>query len=718
MENGQLEHLYYGKSIKYLDHYDRFIERSYRPVSVGEFTGDLIHSLESIKQEFPSSGSGDFREPAVEILQEDGSHVMEFRYSSFEVLAGKPYIPNLPATFCKDSQDAQTLRITLTDDLTGATAILTYTIFNNLPVIARSVSITNLGEDPIRVNRLMSASLDLPDSEFEIIQLSGAWGRERHLSRRPIRPGIQAIGSTRGISSHVHNPFLLLCRPGTQEHWGEAYAVNLVYSGNFLALAEVDAYSITRLQAGVHPDKFCWTLNPGECFYSPEAILVYSDRGFNGVSQAYHSLYNKHLIRGNWAELERPVLMNNWEGTYFDFTEQQILEIARQASELGIELMVLDDGWFGRRNDDTSSLGDWFVNPDKLPNGISYLAEQINRLGMKFGLWFEPEMVSPDSHIHRDHPEWVVGAPGRTRKQGRHQYVLDFSQPEVVNYLFDLMDEVLSSANIEYVKWDMNRCISEAYSSGLGSDRQGEFFHRYIMGVYALYDKLIAKHPKILFESCASGGGRFDPGMLYYAPQTWTSDNSEAIERLKIQYGTSMAYPLSTMGAHVSSIPNHQIGRTAPLQTRGHVAFFGVLGYELNPLQLTDSDRKIIKEQIQTYKRYRRLISKGTFYRLQSPFEGNEIAWMTVDDNADQALVGWYQVLSRPNEPYWRLRLTALCPEEIYYVEELNSYYSGSELMNVGLLLTPHPSDHQDFNIIEKWDFASRMFTLIKKSLK
>lgn len=715
MGNGHLEHLYYGKTIKYLNGFGRLIERSYRPVSVGEFSGDLVTSLESIKQEFPSSGSGDFREPAVEILQEDGSHVMEFRYQGFEVSAGKPALPGLPATFCKEPHDAETLKITLTDDLTGAAAVLTYTIFSHLPVITRSVSVRNSGGQTLEINRLMSASLDLPDSKFELLHLSGAWGRENHLHRTPVRPGVQAVGSTRGISSHVHNPFLLLARPETQEHSGEAYAVNLVYSGNFLALAEVDAYSTTRLMAGIHPEKFCWTLEPGGSFYSPEAVLVYSGSGFNGVSQAFHRLYNQHLIRGSWADRERPVLINNWEGTYFDFTEDKILSIARKASELGIELMVLDDGWFGRRNDDTTSLGDWFVNPDKLPHGMTYLAEQINRLGMKFGLWFEPEMVSPGAHIMREHPEWVVGTPGRTRKQGRNQYVLDFSRPEVVEYLFRLMDDVLSSANIEYVKWDMNRCISEAYSLELGRERQGEFFHRYILGVYALYDKLIAKHPGILFESCASGGGRFDPGMLYYAPQTWTSDDSEAIERLKIQYGTSMAYPLSAMGAHVSSIPNHQVGRTAPLQTRGHVAFFGVFGYELDPLKLTDEECAIIKEQIQTYKQHRRLITQGTFYRLQSPFEGNETAWMTVDADAEHALVGWYQVLSRPNEPYLRLKLTALEPEGIYYVEELDSCYSGSELMHIGLLLTPPLPEDLNFNVMEKRDFASRLFTLTKR---
>ncbi|MGS5020136.1 alpha-galactosidase [Paenibacillus polymyxa] len=716
MENGQLEHLYYGKKMEYLGQYDRFIERSYRSVSVGEFDGDLVTSLESIKQEFPSSGSGDFREPAVEIIQEDGSHIMEFIFDRYEVITGKPKIPHLPATFCKEADEAETLLITLTDSLTGAVAVLAYTIFSELPVITRSVSITNSGNSTLRVNRLMSMSLDLPDSEYEFVHLSGAWGRERHVERTPLRPGVQSIGSTRGISSHIHNPFMALAKPGSQEHQGEVYAVNLVYSGNFLAQAEVDSYSTTRLSLGIHPDKFCWTLKPGECFYSPEAVMVYSQNGLNGMSQAFHRLYNKHLIRSSWAERERPVLINNWEGTYFDFTEKKIVDMAKKASELGIELFVLDDGWFGQRNNDTSSLGDWFENREKLPNGISNLAKKINELGMKFGLWFEPEMVNSDSHIMREHPDWVVGTPGRKRKHGRHQYVLDYSQPPVVNYLFKLMDDVLSSAHIEYVKWDMNRCISEAYSLSLGKERQGEFFHRYVLGVYALYEKLITKYPEILFESCASGGGRFDPGMLYYAPQTWTSDDSEAIERLKIQYGTSMAYPLSSMGAHVSTIPNHQVGRTAPLQTRSNVAYFGVFGYELDPLALTEEECNIIKKQIQLYKRHQRLVTQGTFYRLLSPFEKNETAWMTIDAEREHALVGWYQVLSRPNAAYSRLKLIGLDEKAVYFVEELDRRFTGSELMNIGLILTPPYQADQDFNIAEKYDFSSQLFTLTKET--
>ncbi|GIO86687.1 alpha-galactosidase [Paenibacillus faecis] len=714
MENGQLEHLYYGPALRYLGNAGRFVERSYRPVSVGEFTGDLVTSLDSIKQEFPSSGSGDFREAALEILQGDGSHIMEFQYAGYEIQSGKPPLSELPATFVTDSGEAETLIVKLVDRLTQAEAALKYTIYRDLPVITRSVAVTNGGDQGLKINRLMSASFDLPEDRFEFIQLSGAWGRERHLYRTPLRPGVQAVGSTRGASGHFHNPMVMLAKPDTTEHGGEVYSLNLVYSGNFLAQVEVDNYGTSRFMIGIHPDKFCWLLHPGETFHAPEAVMVYSSSGLNAMSQTYHKLYNNHLIRGEAARKERPVLLNNWEGTYFDFNEEKILAIAKAAADLGIELLVLDDGWFGTRNDDTTSLGDWFVNGDKLPNGLKYLAGEINKLGMKFGLWFEPEMVNEASRLMQAHPDWVVGTPNRKRKQGRHQYVLDFSRPEVVEGIFEQMDRVLSSANIEYVKWDMNRNISEAYSLSLGSDRQGEFFHRYILGVYRLYDKLVRQYPHILFESCASGGGRFDPGMLYYAPQTWTSDDSDAVERLKIQYGTSMAYPLSSMGAHVSSVPNHQVGRITPLHTRANAAYFGVFGYELDPVALTAEEREAIKTQIRFYKRYRKLLTGGDFFRLQSPFEENETAWMTVNAERGEAIVGWYQVLSVPNEAYKRLKLKGLIPEAVYHVEELGQSYSGGELMHVGLLLTPPWKEGVSYNVMDKGDFASRLFTLRK----
>jgi alpha-galactosidase len=714
MENGQLEQLYYGKKVNFIDNCKRLIERSYRSVSVGEFEGDLITSLESVKQEYPSFGIGDFREAALEIELENGSHVMEFTYNGYEILSGKMDIPDLPATFVNEPSEATALQIKLKDDLTQTELLLNYTIFEEYPVIARSASIVNHGDQTLMIKRMMSANYDLPDSDYEFIHLSGAWGRERHLYRTQLRPGIQAVGSTRGASSHIHNPFLLLARKTTTEHTGEAYSMNLVYSGNFLGQVDVDPYQISRVMIGIHPSNFKWVLSPGGAFHTPEAILVYSDAGFNKMSQTYHRLYNHHLIRGKFAKNERPVLINNWEGTYFDFNEEKILNIAEKASKLGVELLVLDDGWFGNRNSDTTSLGDWFVNKGKLPNGLGYLAKKINDLGMKFGLWFEPEMANSDSRIMKEHPEWVVGTPNRKRKHGRHQFVLDFSQDEVVEHVFKLMDNILSEANIEYIKWDMNRNISEVYSYGLKAKAQGEFFHRYILGVYKLYEKLINKYPNILFESCASGGGRYDPGMLYYAPQTWTSDDSDAIERLKIQYGTSFAYPISSIGSHVSACPNHQVGRMTPLDTRANVAYFGTFGYELDPCVLDKQESEEIQKQLDYYKKHRQLLTNGDFYRLLSPFEGNETAWMVVDVEKENAVVGWYQVLSCPNEAYKRVKLTGLLETAIYYIHELDENYSGSELMNMGITLTPKIDDHVDTNISDKKDFSSRIFTLEK----
>ncbi|NEW00637.1 alpha-galactosidase [Bacillus megaterium] len=714
MENGQLEHLYYGKKIDYRGDYKRFIERSYRPVSIGEFTGDLVTSLESIKQEYSSFGSGDFRECSIDIELENGSHIMEFKYIDHEISTGKPVIPDMPSTFVNNTNEAATLQIRLKDGLTQAELLLNYTIFKEFPVITRSASIVNFGKQTLMIKRMMSASYDLPESNYDFIHLSGAWGRERHIHKTPLRPGVQSIGSTRGSSGHSHNPFLLLASKNTSEHTGEVYSMNLVYSGNFLAQVDVDSYQVSRAIIGIHPNKFCWELNPGTSFYTPEAILVYTDEGLNQMSQTYHNLYNKHLIRGKYIGNERPVLMNNWEGTYLDFNEEKIINMAEKASQLGVELFVLDDGWFGKRDTDTTSLGDWFVNEEKLPSGIGYLAAKINELGMKFGLWFEPEMTNIDSHIMVKYPDWVVGTPNRQRKQGRHQYVLDFSQDEVVDYLFTLMDRILSSANIEYIKWDMNRCITEAYSSALSETAQGEFFHRYILGVYKLYEKLIQKYPNILFESCASGGGRFDPGMLYYAPQTWASDDSDAIERLKIQYGTSYVYPISSIGSHVSSIPNHQVGRFTPLNTRANVAYFGTFGYELDPSTLDIQESNEIKKQINYYKKHRWLITKGDFYRLLSPFEGNETAWSVVDKKKENAIVGWYQTLSVPNENYKRVKLIGLNDTTNYYIEELDTTYSGSELMNMGLTLTPKIDGSIDFYVSDKQDFSSRLFTLTK----
>ena len=558
----------------------------------------------------------------------------------------------------------------------------------------------------------MSLCLDLPDSGYDMIQFSGAWARERYPKTRRLEQGIQSVGSIRGNSSHNHNPFMILKRPTADEFQGEVIGFSLIYSGNFLAQVEVDTYDTARVLLGIHPHCFDWKLDPSEEFQTPEAVMVYTDQGLNHLSQTFHRLYQKRLARGYWRDRVRPILINNWEATYFDFTEDKLVEIAEKARECGVELFVLDDGWFGKRCGEQAGLGDWVANPDRLKNGITGLAQRIEDLGMKFGLWFEPEMVNKDSDLYREHPDWIIQAPGRRNSHGRYQYVLDFSRKEVVDRIYEMMDKILSEAKVSYIKWDMNRSITECYSVALPPDRQGEVYHRYILGVYDLYERLTSKFPQILFESCASGGGRFDPGMLYYAPQCWTSDDSDAVERIKIQYGTSYCYPVSSMGTHVSVVPNHQINRITPLDTRANVAYFGTFGYELDLNTLTADEQEEVKGQIAFMKQYRQLFQFGTFYRLQSPFEHNTSAWMVVSDDGKEAIVGWYRVLNGVNLPYTRLRLKGLCEDLPYKVDGESGIHYGSELMNAGLITTDASSGQAQGNEEMCRDFESRLYIL------
>jgi alpha-galactosidase len=588
-------------------------------------------------------------------------------------------------------------------------------------VITRAVRLRNIGSEQLTVRCAMSASLDLPDADWEMVQLSGAWARECHVRTRRLEAGSQAIGSLRGASGHEHNPFLALKREHTTEEAGEAYGLSLVYSGNFLAEAEVDQYQTTRLRIGINPEGFAWALDPGTEFCTPEAALAFSEAGLGALSDAYHGLYRDRLARGVWRDAPRPIVLNNWEATYYDFDEARLLEIATAARDLGVEMFVLDDGWFGRRDSDASSLGDWTANKAKLPGGVEGIARQIEALGLRFGIWIEPEMVSQRSQLFVDHPDWAVGVPTRPHTEGRNQLVLDMARREVVDYLFGVLSDLLGHASISYVKWDMNRNITEPFSPSLPAARQGEFFHRYILGVYDLYERLTRAFPQVLFESCASGGGRFDPGMLQFAPQAWTSDDTDAIERLRIQWGTSLCYPLSSMAAHVSAIPNHQTGRSTPLATRAAVAFFGVLGYELDPAALTDEEREAVSGQIAYYKARRDLFQRGRFVRLKSPFEGdgNETAWMTVSADAKRAVVGHYRVLNGPQRGRERLRLRGLDPKASYRVsvwpagdDPISAANSGvrggDELMRIGLLVAPeNPVDSRSVG-----DFAARHFDL------
>ncbi|MCI9080832.1 MAG: alpha-galactosidase [Lachnospiraceae bacterium] len=712
LKNGQLGHLYYGKRIHDRENLSDLLELAARPMSSCSFPEDKIFSLEHIKQELPGFGTGDYRSPAVEICQQNGSRISDFQYQSHRIDGGKPELAGLPATYVENQQEASTLVINLQDSVTGIRAELFYTIFAEGGILAKSICYHNEGLQTVQLERAMSLCLDLPDCDYEWVQLSGAWSRERHVRTRKLTMGIQSIGSLRGHSSHQHNPFVVLKRPCATEQQGEAIGVSFIYSGNFLMQAEVDAHDNTRVLVGIHPDAFSWRLEAGESFQTPEAVMVYTDQGLNHMSQTFHRLYQKRLARGKWRDQARPILINNWEATYFDFTEDKLIQIARKAKECGVELFVLDDGWFGARSSDHAGLGDWVANSDRLPQGIAGIAQRVEDLGMKFGLWFEPEMVNEDSDLYRMHPDWILSAPERVKSHGRYQYVLDFSRKEVVDVIYEMMAKILSEAKVSYIKWDMNRSITECFSFGLPPERQGEVYHRYILGVYDLYERLTREFPEILFESCASGGGRFDPGMLYYAPQGWTSDDTDAAERMKIQYGTSMCYPVSSMGSHVSMIPNHQVNRQTPLHTRANVAYFGTFGYELDLNRLTEEEIQEVKQQIVFMKEYRTLLQFGTFYRLKSPFEGNEMAWMVVSQDKRTAVVGWYRIMNVVNGCFTRLRLQGLEADLCYRNSQSGSLCYGDELMNLGLSTTDATAGEVAAGEESCTDYESRIYLL------
>ncbi len=689
LPNGAMGNLYFGKRIRHKEDFSYLLEGGSRSLAVYTKEQDYFFSPQYSRMEYPCEGTGDFREPAFELRQENGSRITHFQYSSHRIYKGKEKLEGLPALYVEAAPEAESLEIRLTDEALNLDCILKYSIFRDFPAITRSVNFSNRGEERVVLERVLSASVDFADSAYESVQLSGAWARERSVVVRTLEQGLQGIGSRRGSSSAEQNPFLAIKRPHTNERSGEVYGFSLIYSGNHIEQAEVDTCGMTRVQIGIHPDGFEWPLNRGESFQSPEAVLVYSEQGLNGMSQVFHKLYRTRLVRGYWRDRERPILINNWEATGPEFTEEKLIEIAIKGRELGIELFVLDDGWFGNREDDCRGLGDWYVkNRDKLPGGIQGIAEKINGLGMKFGLWFEPEMVNKDSDLYRSHPDWILCPPERTPSPSRNQYVLDFSRSEVVDYIYRMMEAVLSEAPVSYVKWDMNRYMTECYSRAKKPQDQGKVMHQYILGVYGLYERLIQRFPEILFESCSSGGARYDPGMLYYAPQVWTSDDTDAIERIKIQYGTSYVYPLSTMGAHVSEVPNQQVGRVTPFETRANVAMFGVFGYELDLSRLREGEARMVRSQIMFAKRHRRLIMTGDFYRLSSPFQGNDGAWMVVSEDKREALVGWYRISGIPNGGWIRVKLAGLDPERDYILDSDESVlYGGDELMNVGMVI-------------------------------
>lgn len=712
IEDGSLGQLYYGPKIPFKDDYANLNTREEHDCTNTRTDEDVEFQAELLKQEYAGLGKGDYRYPAFQITYPNGSRTSEFQYRDYELKDGKARLTGLPSTFADDSNDSQTLTVKLADG--DLELQLHYTIFADEDVIVRSTTFVNHGKT-VFLNRALSAQLDLPDANYDFIQFAGSWSRERHLHRSHLRPGTQSISSLRTASSHQENPFFMLARPHTDNNQGAVFGFNFVYSGNFLDSVEVDQFDTTRVLIGINPDEFGWKLNSGDSFQTPEVIFSYTDNGFNALSQQLGAFYAQHLINPHFAHQERPILINNWEATFMDFTEDKLMPIVERAKELGIEMFVLDDGWFGHRDDDRSSLGDWFVDEKKFNHGIAGFAKRVHDLDMKFGLWFEPEMISIDSKLYQTHPEWMIKTPGRGQTPGRHQFVLDMSRQEVVDYLFGLMSHIIQDAKLDYIKWDMNRNITEMYGADLPADQQLEFSHRYILGVYDLYDRLTKAFPDVLFESCASGGGRFDLGMMYYAPQAWCSDDTDAIERIKIQDGTSYGYTPSMWGAHVSAVPNDQVGRLTSIDTRAKVAYFGAFGYELDVTELSDEEQATIKQQVAFYKQYRKLFQFGTFYRLETPDTSDNVyGWETVSHDKQTAIGMRYQILNGANPAYIRYYFKGLDPERHYTVNDGSEVFSGAELMNAGYfvprvmnrLQSPKvPSDfHADMFIVKAVD--------------
>lgn len=682
---GFLEHWHWGAPMRAqgLGTLRPRVPRAFQATTAG--VKDPAFALDLLPGEYPFAGSGDFRPAAVEVEDAEGARVLSLRYRGHEIRRGKPGLPGLPATYVEKRGEADTLQVRLGDEAGEIEVVLVYTVFRDHAALARSARIENRGSRPVRILRALSASVDFTETaDWRWLHLSGTWARERQVEIAALRPGLQAVESRRGASSHQHNPFLALLAPGADEVGGEVRGFSLVYSGNFHAGVELDAFGGTRAQIGLNPAGFSWVLEPGENFQTPEAVLVYSGEGLGGMSRVYHRLYRTRLCRGHWRDRPRPVLINNWEATWFDFDERRLLDLARRARRLGVELFVLDDGWFGRRDDDRSSLGDWHEHPRRLPRGLEGLVRKLDRLGLGFGLWFEPEMVSPDSDLYRAHPDWCLHVPGRSRSPARSQLVLDFSRPEVVEAIYARMAAVLRRVPVRYVKWDMNRHLTEVASAGRAPARQAETAHRHILGLYWFLERLTREFPRILFENCSGGGGRFDPGMLHYMPQTWTSDNTDAVDRLGIQHGTSLVYPLSSMGAHVSCVPNHLTGRTTPLLTRALAATTGAFGLELDLAKCSRDDLAGLRDHITRYRRWRRLLATGELHRLKDP-AGGAAAWMVVSADAREALVFHVGILGAGNGSRQRLRLRGLRAEWRYRDRASGVVWGGDALMAHGL---------------------------------
>lgn len=710
LENGNAGQLYYGPQIPVKKDYPNLASREEHDCTNTLTVDQSDFQLELIKQEYAGLGKGDYRYPAYQITYPNGSRTSEFEYTGYEVVDGKERLKNMPSAFDDQGDDSQTLTVTFKDELANLVLQLHYTVFEKEDVIVRSATFINHGQEAVTLDRALSLQLDLPDHDYDMLQFSGSWARERHLIRTPLRSGIQSIGSLRVASSHQQNPFFALARPHTDNHQGAAFGFNFIYSGNFIDSVEVDQFDTTRVLVGINPDDFGWKLANGESFQTPEAVMTYTSDGLNQMSQQLGAFYQDHLINQHFAHQDRPILINNWEATFMDFNEAKLMKIVDQADKLGIEMFVLDDGWFGHRDDDKSSLGDWFVDQKKFSNGISGFADRVHDKGMKFGLWFEPEMISIDSKLYEKHPDWMIATPGRQGTPARNQYVLDITRQEVVDYLFEHMSAIIKQTKLDYIKWDMNRNITEMYGAKLPADQQLEFPHRYILGVYQLYARLTEAFPKVLFESCASGGGRFDLGMMYYAPQAWCSDDTDAVERIKIQDGTSYGYTQNMWGAHVSAVPNDQVGRLTSLDTRAAVAYFGDFGYELDITKMAADELATIKKQVAFYKQYRHLFQFGKFYRLDNPDTNNDnvYGWQVVNEDRSEAILTRFQILNGANPAYIRVYFAGLDPEATYTVNDGEEHFSGAELMNAGYFV-PRIMDRTKPEK-DPSDFSSRLF--------
>ena len=695
MPGGVLAHLYFGARLEGLNAAN-LLRRAGIPAD-GSFSVQEC-ALDRLPQEYPSFGLGDMRDGALTVEGPDGACAVDLRLEGAEVLAEKPALEGLPAT---RGEGCAALRITLRDGHTGLAALLDYAIYDDCPAVTRSVKLVNRGSAALNVARAYSLCLDLPDDGWDLITLPGAWGRERAVCRRPLVAGHQGVSSRRGASSAQASPFMALARPGADQARGEVIGASLVYSGNFIANAEVSQFGATRLLLGIDARDFSWQLLPGASFQTPEAALVYSCEGIGGMSRGFHRLWENHLLPTRWMGRKRPVLLNSWEAAYFDFDDEKLRAIAKAAADAGVELFVMDDGWFGHRDDDTTSLGDWGVDRRKLPQGLEGLGEGVRALSIQFGIWMEPEMISPDSDLYRAHPDWCLHIPGREGITARHQLVLDMGRTDVQDFVVKAVSDTLKASGATYLKWDMNRNFTNIGSAALPADRQKETGHRYMLGLYAVMERLTKAFPEVLIEGCASGGGRFDAGMLYYVPQIWCSDNTDALCRVEIQCGTTMQFPPSTMGCHVSAVPNHQTTRTTPMQTRFAVALGGSFGYELDPRKLTDIERATLRDQVAFANETQKVRLYGRLYWLQTPFDGNDAAWLSVSEDRREALFTLVRAMARPNAMPPLVRLAGLDPTRRYRVAETGEAFGGDELMRVGLCCP-----------IENGDAASLVYTL------